>query len=57
MKKLPPTPDATDESDAKKAYHQPELFAYGDVREITQSIVNGTGMNDSIIHGNDKTAP
>jgi hypothetical protein len=41
---------------AKKSYHAPQLSIYGEVREITKSIVGGTGMNDSV-HGNDKTAP
>lgn len=40
----------------KKPYHKPQLSSYGEVREITRSIVGGTGMNDSV-HGNDKTSP
>jgi hypothetical protein len=40
----------------KKPYHPPEFSIYGEVREITQSIIGGTGMNDQI-HGNDKTSP
>lgn len=57
MNKVAPTVGSVDNSAAKKAYHEPELFVYGDVREITRSIENGSGMNDSIVHGNDKTAP
>ncbi len=41
---------------AKKPYHTPEFSIYGEVREITRSIVAGTGMNDGA-HGNDKTSP
>ena len=40
----------------KKPYHAPEFSIYGEVREITKSIIGGTGMNDSV-HGNDKTSP
>lgn len=57
MNKLPPDLGSRSDREAKKTYHKPELFAYGDVREITRSIENGSGMNDSVVHGNDKTAP
>lgn len=40
----------------KKPYHPPEFSIYGEVREITKTIIGGTGMNDSA-HGNDKTSP
>ena len=40
----------------KKPYHAPQLAIYGEVREITKSIIGGTGMND-MAAGNDKTAP
>ena len=40
----------------KKPYHTPEFSIYGEVREITKTIIGGTGMNDSA-HGNDKTSP
>jgi hypothetical protein len=48
----PGSPSAAD----KKPYHTPNFSIYGEVREITQTIVGGTGMNDQI-HGNDKTSP
>ena len=38
----------------RKQYHPPALTIYGDLREITKTIIGGTGMNDGI-HGNDKT--
>ena len=40
----------------KKPYHAPEFSIYGEVREITKSIIGGTGMNDTV-HGVDKTSP
>lgn len=57
MNKLPPDLGSRSDSEAKKSYHKPELLVYGDVREITRSIENGTGKNDSVVHGNDKTSP
>lgn len=56
MDKSPLSPGQSSESKPKKSYHAPEFYTYGDIREITQTIVGGSGMNDSV-HGNDKTAP
>ena len=54
----PPTAEKSEPATTlkKKPYHAPQLSIYGEVREITKAIINGTGMNDSA-HGNDKTAP
>lgn len=55
MDKLPLVASPPAVPQRKKNYHAPELVSYGDIREITQTIVGGTGMNDTV-HGNDKTA-
>lgn len=47
------TPATTAE---KKPYHAPQFSIYGEVREITKTIVGGTGKNDRA-QGNDKTSP
>ena len=57
MEKLPTAEkSAPATTPAKKPYHAPEFSIYGEVREITKTIIGGTGMNDSV-HGNDKTSP
>ena len=54
----PPTAEKTAPATTppKKPYHSPQLSIYGEVREITKSIIGGTGMNDNV-HSNDKTSP
>jgi len=54
----PPTAEKSEPATTlkKKPYHAPQLSIYGGVREITKSILHGSGMNDSV-HGVDKTAP
>ena len=54
----PPTAEnpAPDTVPSKKAYHPPQFSIYGEVREITKS-VGVTGMNDTGVHGNDKSQP
>lgn len=34
----------------EKIYRKPQLFIYGNIREITQSTSNA-GMGDSVVHG------
>ena len=43
------------EKTSKKPYVSPELVIYGDVREITQIVVGGTGKNDHSEPAADKT--
>jgi len=38
----------------KKIYHSPQLFIYGDIRQMTQSS-EGHGNADGASHGNSKT--
>jgi hypothetical protein len=56
MDKPPTAEKSAPATPAKKPYHAPEFSIYGEVREITKSIIGGTGMNDSA-HGSDKTSP
>ena len=44
-----------DQSAKTKAYEAPKLVRYGDLVEVTRSIVGGSGRND-MATGPDKTA-
>lgn len=35
----------------KRAYRKPELREYGDVRELTEDIVGGSGKHDGAFYG------
>lgn len=50
------TPRNTDTESGVKPYHEPQLVAYGDVREITKNMGGITGRNDGG-SGPDKTSP
>jgi hypothetical protein len=40
---------------SKQSYDTPKLERYGNLRDLTRQVVNGTGMNDNQGGGNQKT--
>jgi hypothetical protein len=45
-----PAPEQT-----KQNYDTPKLERYGNLRDLTQNVIGGTGMNDNGGNGNQKT--
>ena len=52
-----PVPEARETLPVKKPYAPPQLQRFGNIREITQNLPPGGGMNDNAGGGNQKTAP
>ena len=52
-----PSPKPNEALPVKKAYVPPRLQRFGNIREITQNLPPGSGMNDNAGGGNQKTAP
>jgi len=42
---------ATEKEPIKKPYHSPQIFVYGDIRELTESNNLMTGSNDGMTSG------
>jgi hypothetical protein len=56
MKSNPNTPESKIEKRVKKRYRSPQVFVYGNIRQITQAIGMSGAMADGGPPGNPKTS-